>query len=478
MIVDYFFVGIFGLYLILESIRKFDKNESINSYAIGNKTFSTFALASTITATWVSGSGFVLDLEEFHRDGFKYLFVSCGMCLNLIITAYYLVPRMKDFLGKTSVASIIGNEYGEVVRNITAILGTLTSCGGIAIQFKIMGNVIYYLIWGVEEPTGLNLYFSITIGALITTFYTYSGGIRSVVRTDIVQTICFSVALIIAAAVFDTKINITNAYSHISTEAIKKFTPASLLNLTGSELLDQFLLLGYFLIPGLKPQVIQRVSMGKDIYQIQKSYFFGGIALFIVLFLSCWISFLIFISNPEVTGKDLLPFLINNYQIPGTKAILIIGIIAMCMSTADSNLNISAVLLANDLWLSKKFSATQKIFKARTFTLSIGFCSLLLAFKETSLLKLILLSASFYLPIISSPLLGLIFKLKTTNRVCLGTMIICLSFVIIFKFIFPIDIDVNFIGMVLNAILLITGHYVVEKWELLKCFGIRSKLNK
>jgi hypothetical protein len=30
----------------------------------------------------------------------------------------------------------------------------------------------------------------------------------------------------------------------------------------------------------------------------------------------------------------------------------------------------------------------------------------------------------------------------------------------------------------LNAILLITGHYIVEKWELLKCFGIKSKLKK
>jgi len=478
MIFDYFLIGIFTSYLIIESIRKIDKSESINSYAIGNKTFSTLALTSTITATWVSGSGFVLDLEEFHRDGFKYFLVSCGMCLNLIIMAYFLVPKMKSFLGKTSVALIIGNEYGELARNITAILGALTSCGGIAIQFKIMGNVIYYLIWGTEEPTNLNLYFSITIGAIITTFYTYSGGIRSVVRTDIVQSICFSIALIIAAAIFDTKINITTAYNYISTETMEKFKPSSLLKLTSSELLDQFLLLGYFLIPGLKPQVVQRISMGKDINQVKTSYFWSGIALLVVLFLSCWISFLIFVSNPEISGKDLLPFLINSYQIPGTKAIIIIGIIAMCMSTADSNLNISAVLLANDLWLSKQLNPIQKIFTARYITLFIGLVSLVFAFKENSLFKIILLSASLYLPIISVPLLGLIFKWKTTNRVCVGTMILCLLFVIIFKFIFPIQLDVNFIGMVLNGILLIIGHYVVEKWELLKCFGIKSKLKR
>ena len=70
---------------------------------------------------------------------------------------------------------------------------------------------------------------------------------------------------------------------------MEKFKPSSLLKLTSSELLDQFLLLGYFLIPGLKPQVVQRISMGKDINQVKTSYFWSGIALLVVLFLSCWI---------------------------------------------------------------------------------------------------------------------------------------------------------------------------------------------
>lgn len=475
-VLDYIIFGTFISYLVKEAFTKFNKTESINSYAIGNRTFSTFALASTITATWVSGSGFVLDLKEFHEDGFKYFLVSCGMCLNLIIMARYLVPRMQNFLGKTSVASIIGNEYGEIARNITAILGTLTSCGGIAIQFKIMGNVIYYLIWGIEKTTDLNLYCSILIGGIITTAYTCSGGIRSVVRTDIIQAMCFTIALIIATTIFNTKINILNTYNHISEASLQKFYPNSILSLTGRELLDQILLLGYFFIPGLKPQVIQRVSMGKNLEQVQKSYFWSGIALFFVLFFSCWLSYLMLITNPQISGEDLLPFLINSYEIPGTKAIVVIGVIAMCMSTADSNLNISSVLLANDTYLSRRLNPIDKILKARYITILIGTASIFLALKKTDLLELILLSASFYLPIISTPLLGLIFKWKTSPRVCVSVMITCLLFVIIFKFIFVIDIDVNVIGMILNAILLIIGHYIVEKWELLRCFGIRSKL--
>lgn len=468
--IDYFIVAVFFLYLIKEMVFSFNKNETINSYAIGNRIFSTFALGSTITATWISGSGFVLDLEEFNQDGIKYFLASIGMCLNLTIMAIWLVPRMENFLGKTSVSSIMGEYYGELIRNITTVLGVVTTCGGIAIQFKIMGNVINYLF------PSLSLYISIFLGGVFTTLYTCSGGIRAVVRTDIVQAICFSLALIIAIVTFDTKINILDLTKNLSEESIERFTLKGLLKLTNSEILDLILLTGYFLIPGLKPQVIQRVSMGKDIEQAKKSYLYSSFCLFFILCLSCYISYLIFIENPEIKGKQILPFLLDMYSIPGSKAILIIGIIAMCMSTADSNLNISSILIANDFFIFRKKTSLEKVLLARYMTLLIGLASIIWGLREDSLFKFILLSASFYLPIISVPLLGIVFQWITTKRVCLFTIITCFCFVIIFKFIFPIDIDINFIGMILNAILLITGHYVVEKWELLKCFGITSQL--
>ena len=469
VVLDYIFFGFFIIYLIKEAITKFDKTESINSYAIGNRVFSTFALGATITATWISGSGFVLDLGEFYKDGMKYFLASIGMCLNLTIMSIWLVPRMEGFLGKTSVSSIMAEYYGVIIQNITTFLGIATTCGGIAVQFKIMGNVIYYIFpW-------LNSYICTIAGGILTTAYTYSGGIRSVVRTDIVQAICFSISLIIAIATFNTNISISDVINNIPEATLDKFTFKQLLKLTGSEKLDLILLTGYFLIPGLKPSVIQRVSMGKNLQQVKSSYLYSSGCLFIILCLSCYLSYLIFLVNQEVKSDDILHFLINMYNIPGTKAVLVIGVMAMCMSTADSNLNICAVLLANDSFFSKKLNPIQKIFWARNFTLGLGVVSIILAFWKMPLFKFILFHASFYLPIISVPLLGIVFKLTTSSRVCLSVMIICFCSLIIFKNLYP-DTDFNFIGMILNAILLITGHYIVEKWELLRCFGIRSKL--
>ena len=465
---DHGLVVLFFLYLFRQSFKKTNTSEGINSYAIGNRTFSTFALATTITATWVSGSGLVLDLSEFHSEGITYFIASLGMCLTAAIVGYYIVPRSASFLGKTSVAAIMGEHYGQSSRHITSFLGSITSCGGIAIQFKIMGDVLHILF--PEVALELCMFFS----AAIVTFYTYSGGIRAVVKTDITQAICFSLSLVVAISMFDTELN----FSKISTAVTNKFQISYLFSLDTTQQIDLLLLFCYFLTPDLKPHLIQRISMGVNIEQVKKAYLYSAVALVAVLILSCWVSYLIYQIDPTIQKNEILGFLIDKYTIPGTKGILVIGIIAMCMSTADSKLNISAVLIANDFYFFHKNNSLQKMYNARRFTILIGAISFFISvkFKDNSLLDIILMTASLYTPAITVPLMMMIFKFKFTERSVLISMVAGLSFVVIFKWILRIELNIICIAMLVNLIALVSSHYIIEKWELLKCFGIRSRI--
>ena len=142
---NYILLAIFFGYLIFESLTSFKEVRSINSFSLGIKAISTYALGATITATWVSGSGFILDLTEFYTRGLLYFLESVGMILGLIIMSMVLVPRMERYLGTMSVATIMGDEYGQIVRVITALSGCLVIAGGLYIQFKIMGQVLFYM---------------------------------------------------------------------------------------------------------------------------------------------------------------------------------------------------------------------------------------------------------------------------------------------------------------------------------------------
>lgn len=83
---------------LLVGLKSGRKLKTIQDYALGGRNFSTGALVATIVATWASGSGLFVTLSNTYSDGLYYLIPSICMSLSLVITAYFLVPRMGRIL--------------------------------------------------------------------------------------------------------------------------------------------------------------------------------------------------------------------------------------------------------------------------------------------------------------------------------------------------------------------------------------------
>lgn len=467
---NYFLIIVFFGYLIFESVRSYREVKSINAFSLGIRSISTYALGATITATWISGSGFIIDLTEFYSRGFIHFFESIGMCFGLSIMSFFLVPRMTKYLGKISIATVMGEEYGQIVRVITAICGCIRVSGGVYIQFKIMGQVLFYLF-----PYG-NEFIWTFISSAIVIWYSFAGGINSVVHTDKIQALCFGASLIIGVVLMQANILHTPYTPDVSDNLNQQFTFSHLLTLSNEQLLDSLLLFLYFIIPGIEPSTMQRISMGIYINQVKKAWFYSIFWIGLALSLSCYFSYLVYQMNPNLQKPEILPYVMNIFEIDGTRAILAIGIISMCMSTADSNLNIGAILIANDTYKCNTLTPYQKLEFARWSTLIIGIVSLIFCLKKGSFLQIILFSATFYMPLITVPLWAAIFNFKTTQRCCLITMFFTSIYIVIYKFILHPDLNIIAYAMIFNGITLFSTHYIVEKWELLKCFGIRSQL--
>ena len=186
--IDVVIVVGFLIATILVGMGHGKKIKTLEDYALGNRNFTTTALVATIVATCASGSGFITTLNRTYTDGAQYLFASAGMGLGLWILAFFLVPRMAEFLGKVSIASAMGDLYGQKVRVITAATATFGAMGSIAVQFKVLGSVIAYF-WHI--PASVTI-----IGAgMIATIYSAFGGIRAVTFTDVLQFFAFGIIL-------------------------------------------------------------------------------------------------------------------------------------------------------------------------------------------------------------------------------------------------------------------------------------------
>lgn len=455
--IDLAFIATYFVLIIYALIKSIDKSDGINSFAVGKREFSTYALTSTISATWVSGSGFFIDITDTYKKGWYYLLPALCMGILLILIAYVFVPRMKEFLGKTSIASAMGEIYGEKVRLLVGICGVIACLGPIAIQFKAVGYIGEYFFQ--KE----NIYFTIPIGILVVT-YSLFGGIRAVVNTDIIQKNAFFIAVPI--------LFVSCIYSFSNTEYIRydnvdysKFNLLHVLTTYNAQFWEMVVLAVYFTIPGFNPPAFQRISMGANIPQVKKAWSNAAIHLSVFTLSISLIGWILFLQNPTYKNNEMLGYLIDNYLFTGLKGILIVGILAMTMSTADSFLNIGSVMAANDIF-GKYKNDINKLLLAKWYTIVIGGASILLATWNQNLLPIILMTASFYIPVVSIPLIFTIFGYRSSGRCVLISMIsasLVVSSLHLLK-IFDIYVLNPLIpGMITNAIVLIFSHFILEK---------------
>ena len=93
--------------------------KNIKEYAIGSRNFSTATISATIIATWIGGGFFYSAISETYKEGLWHLIARFGDVLTLLIVGYIIAPRIGEFLGKISVAEIMGELYGKKIKFIT-----------------------------------------------------------------------------------------------------------------------------------------------------------------------------------------------------------------------------------------------------------------------------------------------------------------------------------------------------------------------
>ncbi|MHB9147445.1 MAG: sodium:solute symporter family protein, partial [Candidatus Amoebophilus sp.] len=368
--IDIILLGLFLSINLILGLVAGRRVKNIRDFSVGNKDFSTATITSTIVATWIGGGFMFYGLQNVYTNGFLFIIPMLGGTLCLLFTGKVLAARMGEFLNNLTVAEAMGDMYGTTVRVITAISGILGVMGYIAVQFQVIGKMLTFLL-DVKGP-------SVTIAAaLVVILYSAFGGIRSVLITDVLQFIVFTIFIPILALV---------VWNHLKNPALVGSTLAnnpifSFKELTrwSPKLLDALGLMLYFIIPGLNPAIFQRIIMAKDPKQINDSFTYSaGIRLIIVLGIT-WISILLLSDKPGLDPNNLVNYIIKEYAYPGLKGLIAIGIASMAMSTADSFLNSSAVLAVNDLVKVFRTNYKDSIITIRLFSICIGIFSILLA---------------------------------------------------------------------------------------------------
>jgi len=278
------------------------------------------------------GETFFSTITETYQHGLYFL-IPCilAFVMNFFFIGYFIAPRMTEFIGKLSIAEAMGDLYGQRVRLITTISGFIGVSGFIAVQLKITGIIVNYA-FGLPETYG------IIISGLIITLYSSLGGIKSVTFTDVIQFFTFGTILpIVTVQIFFSLDSIDPIFHTLKTNP--NFSLSKVLNFSEPKTWYYASIFFFCFFPCFNPAEFQRVSMAKNWRQVRKVFYTTGILIFFIMSSIAWISLIILSKDPNIPVENLVKDHIFSTAMTGYKGLLLVGITAMIMSTADSYIN-------------------------------------------------------------------------------------------------------------------------------------------
>lgn len=458
--IDFILISVFLISNLAFGLWSGRNVKSIRDFALGGRNFSTVALTATLIATWIGGSEFSLIVSTTYSLGILVLFPLVGEICNLLITAYILIPRMQGYLGKISCVEVMGNVYGRNIRIITAICSIIMAATRIAIQIQIFASIFNYFM-------GINGVYATIISSVVVIMYSSLGGIRAVVHTDIIQLVAFGAFVpTLTLLIWNVVGNWDSIHTTISCNTM--FHPKMLIDYKNQNVLEFYGIFFYCILPDISPAMFHRILLARNINQAVTAFKNTALINFFFFVTSAFIGLMLLSSNPNIDAANILPYIFDNYAYIGFRSIIIIGVIAMIMSTTDSWINSASVIFVNDICNILEIVPNNdklKLLMVRVFSVLLGIVGLYIAISGKNILGVLMLGASYYTPIVGIPLLITILGFRSTTRAILAGIVSSVITKIIWNLYFQVLLPIGDIipAAIANFTVVMVTHYIFRE---------------
>jgi len=363
---DWTLFFLYFLILIITSvIFSKTKIKTSKEYFTGNHKMPTLAVAISVLATSQSAATFLGGPEySFNRD-LTFLGFYLSALLAVLFVAKVLVPKFYE-INAITVYEYLDVRYGSKAKfyaGVMFLIGRLFASGA---RLYIGALAISMILFFDIAP--LHIIVSILILILGALAYTYFGGVKSVILSDVIQ------ALTYIGAGIGVLIYLYNSLDSDFSTIITTLERENKLKLFDFSFSGGFsfwaLLTGWFLLNigayGLDQDMTQRVLTCKNKKEGEKSLIYSILFTIPVatLFLLIGLLLYLFYMHPEISGVrescidssfngekiTIFMFYILNEMPEGLKGLVTVGAIAAALSSTNSVLSAMASVAIEDIY--------------------------------------------------------------------------------------------------------------------------------
>ncbi|AXI23990.1 Sodium:solute symporter family protein [Cardinium endosymbiont of Sogatella furcifera] len=452
---------VLGLYVSTLYVRK--KENKFIQYALGNKQFHTNTLVVTVLATAFGGGVMMRGIPNVYNIGTHYIISLFAWSISFGLISL-LGLRMGPFMTHLSVAETIGSVYGKYPRTITALLGICWSIGIVSIQINVMSSTIVMCIDSIDPRI-------VTVPAtLILIAYAILGGVRAITITDILQFATFTIIIPLLIKFLFVKTDKSFLGVILFLRKKEDFQFSNMIQFDKKFLKIILNSLGAFLF--LNPSVVHRIYMSSSPIQVHKV--FKRVTLFSVIIWGCIISvgLLVFVGNPMLPVTEIWSYIL--IDMPAVyKGFVVISLLGMTMSTADSCLHTAAIMVSHDMvetirWL-KAAPYIHQLRLAKLTVLVVGLLAMILTLCCPDLFELSKFVfgylTSVFTVTVTSPFILAVFGFRSSARTALIGMATGILVGLVWETWVEPEIGINnrVISIMANGLAMIAAHYLLPQ---------------
>lgn len=356
------------------------RQKGTTDYFVAGRQIPWWAVLFSIVATETSALTFISIPGLAYVGNLGFLQVVAGYVLGRIGVALLLLPRYYE--GEiVTVYTLLQQRFGLATRRMTSIVFMVTRA--MADSVRVFATAIpVALILGNSVPAAWAMPLSIVVLGAITVLYTYKGGMRAVVWTEILQAGVYLIGGVSAIIILGQAVPGGWAAIFAEAGAAGKLTAIDFsFDISRAHTVWAGLIGGGFLSMashGADQLIVQRLLSSKNLREAQKAIIgsglvvFGQMALFLVVGIGLWVHFG---GQTFTTTDSVFPRFIIEQMPAGLTGLLVAAIIAAAMSTQSGSINSLAAASTHDIYmpLTGRTADDPATFRAgRRFTLLWG----------------------------------------------------------------------------------------------------------
>ncbi|MYN20842.1 sodium:solute symporter [Rugamonas sp. FT107W] len=323
--------------LLLLVAWRTSRNATNDSFFIGNKRSNWMLVAFGMVGTTLSGVTFVSVPGAIGRDGFGYVQVILGYVLGYIAVACILLPLYYR-LKLTSIYTYLEQRLGPSSYRSGAAFFILSRTLSASARLYLVVNILQATIL---DSLGVPFWLTTLAILAMILMYTYQGGVKTIVWTDMLQTAGMLLGLAVCAGWLLGQMHLSLPGSLAAMDA-RGLTHVVTTSVDSPAYFWKQVLAGFFIVlamTGMDQEIMQKNISVETLRDSQKNMLLLTVVLTCVLLLFMFLGGLLHLYAPTVglaaAGDKLFPAVVMQHMPAAVQLVFFIGLVSALFPSAD-----------------------------------------------------------------------------------------------------------------------------------------------